>query len=135
MRNIRQNMRFRTPLHRERTVARIFAHRLIQKTGGVPYAAADQQRNLLLRRQSAGGVDGRDHGVASQHHHIHRRRRGQRRQIVLRQPAAGQVCRRQRRRRQRGKCSAILISLITSQPRRENSLAIINAACRGAKRR
>lgn len=34
-----------------------------------------------------------------------------------------------------GKCSAILISLITSQPRRENSLAIINAACRGAKRR
>ena len=40
------------------------------------HAAADQQRDRLRRRQTAGGVDGWDHGVAGQHYHVHLRQRG-----------------------------------------------------------
>ena len=71
------------------------------------HAAADQQRDRLRRRQTAGGVDGWDHGVAGQHYHVHLRQRGQRRQIVLRQPrrllAAASVAA-----DSGGNCSAIL---------------------------
>ena len=106
MSNVGQNMRFRAAIHRQRTVTGS-AHRLVEIARRMSHAAADQQRDRLRRRQTAGGVDGWDHGVAGQHYHVHLRQRGQRRQIVLRQPRR-LVSRRQRRCRQRRNCSAIL---------------------------
>ena len=76
MSNIGQNMRFRTPHHRQHTVTGILAHRLVEIVRRMSHAAADQQRDFPFRRQPAGGVDGRDHGVAGQHHHVHLRQRG-----------------------------------------------------------
>lgn len=132
MSNVGQNMRFRAAIHRQRTVTGILAHRLVEIARRMSHAAADQQRDRLRRRQTAGGVDGWDHGVAGQHYHVHLRQRGQRRQIVLRQPGADLVSRRQRRCRQRRKLFCHSVSLIPSQPSGEDAFAIINAACREA---
>ena len=72
------------------------------------HAAADQQRDRLRRRQTTGGVDGWDHGVAGQHYHVHLRQRGQRRQIVLRQPCADTLAAASVAADSGGNCSAIL---------------------------